>query len=211
MKATKKSIETLIMGAAMDVFSSGDFETATMRSIARRANVPTSNIYKYFQNKDSLYVALISTIIDRSNRELDMHLVGLSNTKTKIRTMIEFHLNFFQENLRVARLIFAGTSISYWYEHEKAYKAVRESGSVLMRVIEEGKRSGEIRPDLDLHVMNHIYFGALRAMVVNWLYRHHEYRLSDMSGSFADAIYEGISSEARENHQFICPLTAKKK
>ena len=73
------------MNAAMDAFSSGDFEQATMRSIAEKAKVPTTSIYKYFKNKDDLYVTLVSIIVDRTNRELNMHLTGLSSVKIKIR------------------------------------------------------------------------------------------------------------------------------
>jgi len=206
MKAKRKTIETLIMNAAMDVFSSGDFEEATMRSIAEKADVPTSSIYKYFRNKDDLYVTLVSTIVDRTNRELNMHLTGLSSARNKLREMARFHLNFFQDNMHIARLVFASTNLSYWYEYEKAYEKVKESGTALAKIIKDGQRAGEIRDDLNLRVVNHIYFGSLRAMVINWLYRRHVYQLSDMSDDLADAIYGGISSNGFEHTQFICPL-----
>ncbi|MGD0855781.1 MAG: TetR/AcrR family transcriptional regulator [Dehalococcoidia bacterium] len=206
MKAKRKTIEALILNAAMDVFSSGDFEQATMRSIAEKANVPTSSIYKYFTNKDDLYVTLVSIIVDRTNQELNMHLTGLSSTKSKIREMARFHLNFFQDNLHIARLVFASTNLSYWYEYQKAYEKVKESGSALARIIREGQRNGEIRDDLNLRVVNHIYFGALRAMVINWLYRRHVYQLSDLSEPFADAIYGAIRANDAKTTQFVCPL-----
>jgi AcrR family transcriptional regulator len=211
MRTTKKSTETLIMSAAMEVFSTGDFEKATMRSIAEKAAVPTSSIYKYFKNKDDLYITLISTIIDRTNKELNMHLAGLSSTKVKIRKMIQFHFNFFQNNLHIARLIFASTNIGYWYEYRGAYEKARESASVLARIIHEGQRSGEVRADINLHVVNHIYFGALRAIVVNWLFRHDDYKLSDMSEYFADVIYDGINSKIADKTSFECPFMSREK
>jgi AcrR family transcriptional regulator len=206
MRTKRETVEALIMDAAMQVFSSGDFEEATMRSIAEKANVPTSNIYKYFRNKDDLYVTLVSTIVDRTNRELNMHLTGLSSAKNKLQEMARFQLNFFQDNVHIARLVFASTNLSYWYEHERAYEKVKESGSALARIIKDGQRTGEIREKLNLRVVNHIYFGALRAMVINWLYRRHLYQLSDMSDDLAEAIYGAISSNSRDEPQFICPL-----
>ncbi len=194
------------MNAAMDVFSSGDFEQATMRSIAEKANVPTSSIYKYFKNKDDLYVTLVSIIVDRTNQELNMHLTGLSSTKSKIREMVHFHFNFFQDNLHIAHVVFASTNFSYWYEYQKAYGKVKESGSALARIIKEGQRNGEIRDDVNLRVINHIYFGALRALVVNWLYRRHVYQLSDLSEPFADAMYGAIRATTETAVQFVCPL-----
>ncbi len=206
MRTKKETIEALIMDAAMEVFSGGDFEDATMRSIAEKAKVPTSSIYKYYRNKDDLYVTLVSTIVDRTNRELNMHLTGLSSARNKFQEMARFQLNFFQDNVHIARLVFASTNLSYWYEHERAYEKVKESGSALARIIKDGQRTGEIRESLNLRVVNHIYFGALRAMVINWLYRKHPYQLSDMSDDLAEAIYGGISSTVRDETQFICPL-----
>jgi TetR/AcrR family transcriptional regulator, repressor of fatR-cypB operon len=206
MSTKRKTTEVLIMNAAMDAFSSGDFEKATMRSIAEKANVPTSSIYKYFKNKDDLYVTLVSIIVDRTNRELSMHLTGISSVKNKLKEMAGFHLNYFQNNMHIAHLVFASTNLSYWYEYEKAYDKVKESGSALARIIKDGQRSGEIRDDLNLRVVNHIYFGTLRAMVINWLYRQHVYKLADLAEPFADALYGAIRPREQTPTQFVCPF-----
>lgn len=113
MKMRRKTIEALILNAAMDVFSCGDFEKATMRSIAENANVPTSSIYKYFKNKDDFYITLFSQIVDRTNQELNMHLIGLTGTKSKLLEMARSHLNFFQDNVHIARLVFASSNLHY--------------------------------------------------------------------------------------------------
>ncbi|MBN1375725.1 MAG: TetR/AcrR family transcriptional regulator [Dehalococcoidia bacterium] len=209
MRVTKKTIETLILNAAMEVFSSGDFEKATMRSIAEKAEVPTSSLYKYFKNKDDLYITLVSKIVDRTNHELNMHLTGLSGTKSKLLEMAKFHLNFFQDNVHIARLVFASSNLHYWYEYRGTFEKARESSYALAKIIQEGKRSREIRDDLNLRVINFIYFGALRYMVINWLYRRHVYELSELAEPFADAIYGAIIDRNPTTSQFICPFMNK--
>jgi len=199
-------VEALILDAAMEAFSSGDFEDATMRTIAEKANVPTSSLYKYFKNKDSLYSTLVGIIVDRTNRELNMHLAGLSGAKSKLREMARFHLNFFQDNVHIARLVYASTNMRYWYEHEKDYQKQRVTSEVLARIIKDGQRAREIREDVNMRVVNHMYFGALRSIVNNWLYRSHVYQLSDLSDDLADAIYGGICLNNSENRQFVCPF-----
>jgi len=206
MKTRKETIETLILDAAMDVFSGGGFQEATMRSIAEKAKVPTSSIYKYFRNKDDLYATLVSIIVDRTTTELNMHLTGLSGARTRLREMARFHLDYFQENENVAQLVCASTNMSYWYENEKVYQKVKESGSALARIIKDGQRKGEIREDVNLHVANHMYFGAMRAMVTSWLSRRHRYRLSAMSDDLADAVYGGLCANTPGDNEFVCPL-----
>jgi AcrR family transcriptional regulator len=205
MKSGDNSIRNIIMDAAIDVFSSGDFEQATMRAISEKAQVPTTTIYKYFRNKDDLYVTIISLIVDRTNSELNMHLTGLSSTQSKIYRLALFQLEFFESNPKIAYLVLACVNFSYWYQHEKALKKAQESSSVLSRIIREGQRKKEVRTDIDLHVVNHLFFGTLRAMVISWLYGGQSFRLSSMADYFADAIYGAIMTKTPPP-PFICPL-----
>ncbi|MDD5648547.1 MAG: TetR/AcrR family transcriptional regulator [Dehalococcoidia bacterium] len=206
MKVEGKSTKALIMHAALDIFSKEDFEKATMRYIAEKANVTTSNIYKHFKNKDDLYVQLISTIIERTSRELDMHLTGLADTRNKLYRMTHYYLNYFQDNVHIARLVYARTNLSYWYEFEKAYKTAGTSGSLFLKIMEEGQRKGELRSDLNLNMLGHIYHGALRQMVVHWLYNQDKYRLADLADGFAQAIYEASRVKKTGNETFVCPF-----
>jgi AcrR family transcriptional regulator len=206
MKTEGKATKALIMHAALDIFSKEDFEKATMRYIAEKAGVTTSIIYKHFKNKDDLYVQLISTIIERTSRELDMHLTGLTDTRNKIYRMTHYYLNYFQDNMHIARLVYARTSLSYWYEFEKAFKTARASGSLFIRIIMEGQRKGELRSDLNIDMLGHIYHGALRQMVVHWLYNPDTYRLSDLADGFAEAIYEASRAKGTGNETFTCPF-----
>lgn len=205
MRLSEDTVRNLIMDAAIDVFSSCDFEQATMRSIAEKAQVPTTTIYKYFKNKDDLFVTIISILIDRTTSELNMHLAGISSTKNKISRMLNFQLEFLESNPKIGYLLFASASTSYWYKHKKALKKLRESSAILTRIISEGQQKKEIRTDIDSHVVKHMLFGALRTMVVSWLYSKRTYRLSDMSDYFTDAIYGAIMSKTAPP-PFICPL-----
>jgi len=206
MKTEGKATKALIMHAALEIFSKEDFEKATMRYIAEKANVTTSNIYKHFKNKDDLYVQIISTIIERTSRELDMHLTGLTNTKNKIFRMTHYYLNYFQDNKHIASLVYARTTMSYWFEFEKAMQTAKTSGSLFIRIMEEGKRKGELRDDINLNMLGHIYHGALRQMVVHWLYNQDTYRLSDMADGFAQAIYESSRAKEAGTGTFVCPF-----
>jgi AcrR family transcriptional regulator len=206
MKSSESTIRNIIIDAAIDEFSSGDFEQATVRSIAEKAQVPTTTIYKYFKNKDDLYITIISLVVDRTNRDLSAGLAGLSGTRNKILQIARFQLEFFESNPKIACLIFASTNISYWYQHKKALEKARESSSVLVNIIQQGQHNKEVRKDVNLHVIVHLFFGALRAMVVSWVYGSQSYRLSDMSDYFADAIYSAVMSGKTTSTPLICPF-----
>ena len=54
-----------ILSAARKEFISKGFKDASMRTIARNANVGLSNIYNYFQNKDEIFVAIVKPAKDK--------------------------------------------------------------------------------------------------------------------------------------------------
>ncbi len=209
MRSQHKITRNLIINAAIDVFSNGDFEKATMRSIADKAGVPTTSIYNYFKNKDDLYVTLIKLIVDRTNRELNAHLLGINDIKNKIKILAKHQLEYFEANPNIAYLVFASTNISYWYQHSSALEKARESSAVLVKIIEEGKSRKKIRADINSHIIVHMFFGAMRAMVINWLYSKQIYKLSDMADYLADYIYSGIAFVNPDKPEFICPLLTK--
>lgn len=209
MKSEGKMTRNLIINAAIDVFSNGNFEKATMRSIAEKAGVPTTSIYNYFKNKDDLYITLIRLIVDRTNRELNVHLLGINDIKNKIRILAKYQLGYFEANPNIAYLVFASTNISYWYQHSKALEKARQSSAILIKIIEEGKNRKEIRADINSHVIVHMFFGALRAMVISWLYSRQTYSLSDMADYLADYIFSGIAHIDTDKSEFICPLLKK--
>jgi TetR/AcrR family transcriptional regulator len=56
--------EEVILAAAEQEFAAFGFKGASMREIARRADLPKANIHYYFKNKLGLYLAVMSDIID---------------------------------------------------------------------------------------------------------------------------------------------------
>jgi AcrR family transcriptional regulator len=210
-KVENKATKAVIMSAALDILGKEGFEKATMRSIADKANVTTSIIYRHFKNKDDLVITLLSTIIQRTSHELNMYLAGLTNTKTKIYRMTKYYLNFFQNNIPIAQLVYASTNLGYWYENRQAYQTARESGTILTKIIQEGQKSGDLRDDLNLFVTSHMYYGALRYLIVSWLYNRNSYQLSDLARQFTEGFYGGISSINNETELFFCPVFNREK
>ncbi|MFK4752828.1 MULTISPECIES: TetR/AcrR family transcriptional regulator [Oceanospirillaceae] len=56
--------EKVILAAAEQEFAAFGFKGASMREIAKRADLPKANIHYYFKNKLGLYLAVLSDIID---------------------------------------------------------------------------------------------------------------------------------------------------
>lgn len=81
MQIPKEEIRKIIVEKAMEEFIARGFKDASMRVIARNANVGLSNIYNYFRNKDELFTEVLSPTIAAVEKMIKEHN-GESNLTT---------------------------------------------------------------------------------------------------------------------------------
>lgn len=65
MRVLKDDKYNSILLSARTEFIAKGYKDASMRDIARQADVGLSNIYNYFRNKDEIYLAIVSPVRDR--------------------------------------------------------------------------------------------------------------------------------------------------
>ena len=62
-KSTQKRQQ--LLSAALDVFSRYGFSGASLDEIAQRADMHKSNIFYYYENKEALYVEVLTTVMQK--------------------------------------------------------------------------------------------------------------------------------------------------
>ncbi len=62
-KSTKKRHQ--LLNAALDVFSLYGFNGASLDEIAQIAEMHNSNIFYYYENKEALYVEVLTTVLQK--------------------------------------------------------------------------------------------------------------------------------------------------
>ncbi len=70
MQIKKEKIKKRIENAAREDFLEYGFTKTSMRNIAKKARVSTSNIYNYFKSKDYLFSSLIDPVYNRTKKLL---------------------------------------------------------------------------------------------------------------------------------------------
>lgn len=93
-----KQRQRQIIDAAFDVFSRKGFSEATTHEIAREAGVAVGTIYKYFQNKRDLMVAVVTDIAITEPLLQILEKREDTDDSTFIRSIISNRLNFGMDN-----------------------------------------------------------------------------------------------------------------
>lgn len=99
----QKEKRELILGAALDVFSTHGFRGATIDQIAEAAGMSKPNLLYYFRSKEDIHTTLIQRLLDKwldPLRELD----DVGDPMTELRAYIRRKLEMARDYPRESRL-----------------------------------------------------------------------------------------------------------
>lgn len=96
-----------ILDAALSLFSEKGYHNVTMHEIAERAEFAIGTLYKFFRNKEDLYMALMLGKAEEFNRGL-LEAIGKSEDEMeKLRSFVKTKRELSQAHLPVIRLYFS--------------------------------------------------------------------------------------------------------
>ncbi len=115
----KDEIKNNILKAALQEFYDKGYKSATMRSIAEKAKIPTGLIYSYYKNKEALFYAVLRPVLYDWQRVLTAKHDGHNNDEIYglSKTEAECLINLFEH--RQEFIILVDKSEGTKYEHEK--------------------------------------------------------------------------------------------
>jgi AcrR family transcriptional regulator len=140
-----------ILAAARNEFAEHGLAGARMERIAERAELDKRLIYYYFENKDSLFRAVLEeTYLDIRAAERQLRLTDLPPAQA-LRTLTEFTWNYYLEHPEFLTLL--NSANLHRARHLQGSKRARELNSPLIRtlgeVLERGRADGVFRGGVD--------------------------------------------------------------
>ena len=110
MQYVKPEVRERIVSAAGDEFYHKGYEGAAMRDIAAAAGTSLGNLYRYYKNKQELYAAVVTPVIDecveRTERLFDISPAGIERSATAM-------VSFVGDNKEVFQILVSGPAEHY--------------------------------------------------------------------------------------------------
>src|ERR1700733_2881794 len=100
-----EATERKILDAALEMFRTEGFDTATMRDIAARAGVATGAAYYYYPSKDAIVMAFYQHSCEEMQPRLEAALNGVNGLENRLRELIPVKLAYFAANRGVLRAL----------------------------------------------------------------------------------------------------------
>lgn len=181
-----------IIDAAVDVFAEKGFFGAKVSEIAEAAGVADGTIYLYFKSKDDLLISLFEEKMGEIVRRLQELLADIHDPEAKMRAYIHGHLSLVAEQPNLMQVLTIELRQSARFIKEYSPKAFAKYLAVVGQILDEGRRSGVFRSDLDPGVFRRALFGAVDEIAREWVLKSREPDAKFDAGKTGEQIAEFI-------------------
>lgn len=150
---SEADVRAALIAAAKQLFLKHGFEKVTARQIAAAAGTTPAMIHYYFENKIGLFRAMLEQAIEPFSRMLGSAVDTPTGSVEDITGLMEGHIRTAAANTWIASLI-VNEVLPEGGKFRAAF--VRDIASrllpMLVALIEQGRREGKFRNDLDPHL-----------------------------------------------------------
>ncbi len=178
---------THLLAAATELFADKGFHGTTTKEIAARAEVTESLIFRYFENKEALYRAVIEDYVENSRRP-DWH-DGIRDCMARnadadlIKALIAYVIEAYRTYPIMQRLVLYAILEGYHKEADRACHLPKALQKEVIAYLQRRQKQGFLHP-MDPAAVFQTIFGMSRSYGIG----KYVYKLKEMNISDQDAV-----------------------
>jgi AcrR family transcriptional regulator len=187
-----KGKRELIIEAAIQVFSQKGYHNTRMEEIAQAAGIGKGTIYEYFDSKLHLFQSMMEDSLQVYFRRMENQRIDQMPMSRRLRLLCEAHIRFCLENRELTKVLFGEAETPDKELMEWAMAMRKDKLERMQSLLVEGIERGELRSDLDLHMLS---FSILHTLAAFWFPLVMEDWQMDpelLSVQYADFIMNGL-------------------
>jgi TetR/AcrR family fatty acid metabolism transcriptional regulator len=181
-----------ILDAAVLAFAEKGFFNTRIADIARNAGVADGTIYLYFKSKDDILISVFEVRMEETLNGLAKALEHCGSTRKKLETFIELYLSLVEEDPALAEVVTVELRQSSKFIREYDNPQFKKLLRMVRELIEEGQSSGELRSDLQPHLVARALFGALDEVARWGVLSQREFNSNQVSAQLSDLLLGGL-------------------
>jgi len=195
-KPDKIDVKESIITESAKLFLANGFRGTSVKEITEAVGIGRGTLYWYFKSKDEILQSVLQEF-ERQYVDGIAEAVGRcdGNFIAKYRAFHKFATEFARDN-RVLALVFnallneiVGSNTLAEKEVKKIYEKYRR---VIEGMLEEGKKEGSIRADLDSALYAHMIIASHTGMLVQWFVNDPYLDVGAFVRIFRDVILKGV-------------------
>jgi TetR/AcrR family fatty acid metabolism transcriptional regulator len=178
-KGSKEKAKDRIIQSAKILFAEQGFQKTTVVDISKQAGLSEAALYEYFQGKEDLLLTIPQLWVSELIQGMEEQLFGIKGADNKLRKYLWWYLRRVEQAPLDAKIVYLFLKTNANFLKTEVYANVRKLYAYLLDIFEEGRRTGEMKPDLDPYLARDIFVGTMDHMVTRWLLKDMSYSLFD--------------------------------
>ncbi len=150
-----------ILDAAKGAFADKGFEGTSIADIARIARISDGLVYRYFRNKRELLYEVLRKFYERILHDLETQVFKHAAFSARLEALIRRHLEVFVSDTDLCRLFISEVRTASDYEGSSIQELNRLYTSVLIGIVKDAVKTGEVRPEVNPKLLRDVIFGAI--------------------------------------------------
>ncbi len=136
-----------ILKAALVVFAERGFHRTTIRDIAKAAGVADGTIYNYFENKQALLFAILSSINESDRRDIDFAPMLTADVRQFFRAYFAHRLAIFDgDNQRILRVLLSEVLTNTELRERYVQQVIEPTFTLAERYFAQLADAGRLKP-----------------------------------------------------------------
>ncbi|MCP4627633.1 MAG: TetR/AcrR family transcriptional regulator [bacterium] len=176
---TKEHTRERIINSAKKLFAEQGYQKTTIVDISRRAGLSEAALYEYFQGKEALLLTIPDLWVSRLVQDLDEQLFGVQGAVNKLRKYLWWYMRRIEQSPLDAKIVYLFLKTNTNFLNTEVYSNVKNFYAYLMDIFEEGRKTGEMKADLNPRAARDIFVGTMDHIISRWLLKDRSYSLFD--------------------------------
>ncbi|MCK5783153.1 MAG: TetR/AcrR family transcriptional regulator [Desulfobacterales bacterium] len=169
-----------------------DFSSITTAEISRVAGVNEALIYRHFKDKRGLLHAVLSEYLDEFVSNLIIDLKGIKGAINKIRKFIWATIHYYDADRVFSKILLLEVRNFPGYFESETYQIIKYYADFLMKIIQEGIESGEIRNDIIPSNIRQFILGSIEHYCLPALIYNHKIDCDALADNLCEILFVGI-------------------
>jgi TetR/AcrR family fatty acid metabolism transcriptional regulator len=176
-RSTKEDTKTRIIDSAKKLFAEQGYLKTTVVDISKQAGLSEAALYEYFQGKEDLLLTIPDLWVSDLLADVQEQLFGIKGARNKLRKYLWWNMRRIEQAPLDAKIVYLFLKTNANFMNTPVYANVRKLYAYLVDIFEEGKQTGEMKPDLNSYAARDIFVGTMDHMVTRWLLKDMSYSL----------------------------------
>ncbi len=191
---SKEHTRDRIINSAKRLFAEQGYQKTTIVDISRQAGLSEAALYDYFQGKEDLLQMIPDLWVSELLRDLEEQLFGIKGAVNKMRKYLWWYMRRVEQSPLDAKIVYLFLKTNANFLNTEVYSNVKKLYSHIVDIFEEGRKSGEMKPDLDPRVARDILVGTMDHIISRWLLKDMSYSLFDNLESIFELLVDAFKA-----------------